>query len=116
MTKIIPPLPKGQRERPSRQVTMYKDSIDKLDKLVARKNTTRVQYLRWAMDCAETGLIGPTPGVELESETASLVTSLLDGQMTHSEGAAALERLVFRACQAQREHSEAEWSGSNDND
>lgn len=116
MTKITPPRPKGQRIKPSQQVTMYRATVNKLDILVKRKNTTRVEYLRWAMDCAEAGLIGPTPGNDFLHEIDDFVTGMLDGQMTHLEGVNFIAGLVRRACLDTRFFTESEWSGANDKD
>lgn len=116
MTTIKPPLAKGERRQPQQTIKVYRATVETLDDLVLLKNTTRVEYLRWLVDCAEAGLVGPTPGVELEQEISDVVTVLIAGPMTHSEGVAAMERLINRACREQRAHSEREWSGTNDTD
>ncbi len=110
MTSIAPPRPKGQRSKPTQQVTMYELSVAVLDRLVECKNTTRVEYLRWLVECAEAGLVGPTPGADFDSEGRDLVVALLDGQMTQADGVNAVWKLVNRVCIDQRNHSEAEWS------
>jgi len=57
MTAIAPPLTRGERRQPTRSIQVYQSTADKLDKLVTRKNTSRAEYVRWLVDCAEAGIV-----------------------------------------------------------
>jgi hypothetical protein len=71
MNKITPPLQRGERRNPTTQVTAYQATVDALDALVERANTSRAEYLRWLVDCAEAGAVDIGAQV-LESGHATL--------------------------------------------
>ncbi len=55
--KVKPPLQKGERRQDVTTVKMYKKTVDILDVLVEQGNTSRVEYLRWLVECAVCGLV-----------------------------------------------------------
>lgn len=116
MSKINPPRPKGQRRQPTRQVTMYQANIKTLDALVQRKNTTRAEYLRWLVECAEAELVAPTPGDAEHLERLLYRVRNGDDPITVPEAARLIMSMVKHACQDTRQAIEAEWSGRNDQD
>ncbi len=95
--KIVPPLQRGERRQPLMTIKAYKSTVGILDGLVEQGNTSRVEYLRWLMECAKAGLVGPVSSELFLKDADDLVTGLRSGQMTQLEGLAAVERIARRA-------------------